>query len=296
MIWNRWKAYCLKPICPVLFILPAGTYTPSPSEALTSTGFDELIEQLKKDFDFVILDSPSVLATPDPTILAPRIDTALLVVRSGKIVKDDLLSTLDHFRQTGDRSTPPYSTAFPPRNGSLCPVRLRAIVLLRIQAGDKLVLTGCYPGNDSYPLTYRAIYDRHSSPFFRITGHRFGASSNPAAQESAPPDAGSPVLGIGKPVPQRHANPGHRVLSRASILVGIGKEWMDGMGFGNVDFTDFLADIAGVATAVYFLAGHARENNQVRRRVTFRSQATSKDIEPDLIIPPPKWDDPTEKR
>lgn len=86
---------------PGLFILPAGTYTPSPTEALTSTGFDELIEQLKKDFDFVILDSPSVLATPDPTILAPRIDTALLVVRSGKIVKDDLVSTLDHFRQTG---------------------------------------------------------------------------------------------------------------------------------------------------------------------------------------------------
>ena len=82
----------------------------------------------------------------------------------------------------------------------------------------------------------------------------------------------------------------------ASILVGIGKEWMDGMGFGNVEFTDFLADIAGVATAVYLLAGHAREKNQVRRRVTFRSQATSKDIEPDLIIPPPQWDDPTEKR
>lgn len=81
-----------------------------------------------------------------------------------------------------------------------------------------------------------------------------------------------------------------------SILVGIGKEWMDGMGFGNVEFTDFLADIAGVATAVYLLAGHAREKNQVRRHVTFRSRATSKEIEPDLIIPPPKWDDPSEKR
>ena len=86
---------------PGLFLIPAGARVTSPSEILTSPAFDAVIEELRNDFDYIFIDSPSVLATPDPTILAPRIDMTLLVVCSGKTVKDDLLSSIDHISQTG---------------------------------------------------------------------------------------------------------------------------------------------------------------------------------------------------
>ncbi len=86
---------------PGLYIIPAGSFSASPSEVLSSPSFDEIIETLKEEFDFVLLDSPSVLATPDPTIMAPRVDMTLLVIRSGKVVQDDILSALDHIKQTG---------------------------------------------------------------------------------------------------------------------------------------------------------------------------------------------------
>lgn len=86
---------------PGLFLIPAGSPVSSPSELLTSPSLDELILKLKEEFDFIIIDAPSVLATPDPTILSPRVDMTLLVIRSGKTVRDDLTSTLNHFRQTG---------------------------------------------------------------------------------------------------------------------------------------------------------------------------------------------------
>ncbi len=86
---------------PGLFLLPAGKTQAMPSEVLTSEAFTELLHSLRDMFDYVFIDSAPILATPDPTILSPQVDSTLLVVRSGKIVKDDLVSALDHINRSG---------------------------------------------------------------------------------------------------------------------------------------------------------------------------------------------------
>jgi capsular exopolysaccharide synthesis family protein len=67
-----------------LQILSAGPPTRNPSELLTSTQFEEVLGRLRERFEFVIIDSPPMLAVTDATAVAPRVDGTLLVLRLDK--------------------------------------------------------------------------------------------------------------------------------------------------------------------------------------------------------------------
>jgi capsular exopolysaccharide synthesis family protein len=66
---------------PGLSLLPCGQRPPNPAELLTSPRFEELVETLREQFDFVVIDSPPLLAVSDPCVVAPRVDGVLLVIR-----------------------------------------------------------------------------------------------------------------------------------------------------------------------------------------------------------------------
>ena len=67
-----------------LWLLPTGTQLSNPSELLTFPTFDQLIHDLRGKYDFVIVDSPPLLAVSDPAVIAPRMDGVLLVMRVEK--------------------------------------------------------------------------------------------------------------------------------------------------------------------------------------------------------------------
>lgn len=73
-----------------LYILPCGPIPPNPAELLASKAMDELVEQMYKEFDIVLFDSPPILAVTDAQILAARCDGTILVVRSAKSDKDEI--------------------------------------------------------------------------------------------------------------------------------------------------------------------------------------------------------------
>lgn len=62
---------------PNLWLLPSGKLPPNPAELLGSTRFREFMQSLHEHFDWVIIDSPPVMAVTDPGVLA---HTALGVV------------------------------------------------------------------------------------------------------------------------------------------------------------------------------------------------------------------------
>lgn len=66
-----------------LWILPAGGIAPNPSELLAQGKVGELIEQLKGQYDRLVIDSSPVLAVRDPLLLAPFVDASCLIVRAG---------------------------------------------------------------------------------------------------------------------------------------------------------------------------------------------------------------------
>ena len=71
-----------------LHLLTSGPIPPNPSELLISRKFQEIIATLKENFDFLLLDSPPVLAVSDPALLSRYVDGTLLVIDFGRVPKD----------------------------------------------------------------------------------------------------------------------------------------------------------------------------------------------------------------
>lgn len=66
-----------------LFAVPAGKRVTNSGELFLGKGFNDLLQQARVDYDFVILDSPPVFAADDASTLAPPMDGVLFVVRCG---------------------------------------------------------------------------------------------------------------------------------------------------------------------------------------------------------------------
>lgn len=66
-----------------LDVITCGTNTTKPSEILNSEKFNELLEELKKQYDYIILDTPPVNPVSDALVIAQKVDAVVLVVRAG---------------------------------------------------------------------------------------------------------------------------------------------------------------------------------------------------------------------
>lgn len=64
-----------------LSIITAGPIPPNPSELLTLSLFKELLDKLREQYDFVLVDTPPLLAVTDPGVVAPRVDGVILTLR-----------------------------------------------------------------------------------------------------------------------------------------------------------------------------------------------------------------------
>jgi polysaccharide biosynthesis transport protein len=86
---------------PNLFALPAGPLLPNPPELIGSRRMDLALELLAGYFDYIVIDSPPLMAVTDPLVIATQVDGVLLVVQAGKTSKAvaqkarNLLRTVD---------------------------------------------------------------------------------------------------------------------------------------------------------------------------------------------------------
>jgi capsular exopolysaccharide synthesis family protein len=78
---------------PGLQILTSGPLPPHPTELLDSSQMREIIDQLHKNHDFIIVDTPALLEVSDTTILAPQMDGVILVVSRANSRREDLVTT-----------------------------------------------------------------------------------------------------------------------------------------------------------------------------------------------------------
>jgi capsular exopolysaccharide synthesis family protein len=73
-----------------LVALTSGQLPPNPSELLGSRQMAELLAQLRRRADVVLLDCPPLLPVTDPMVVASHTDGVLLVVRAGKTTTDQV--------------------------------------------------------------------------------------------------------------------------------------------------------------------------------------------------------------
>ena len=77
-----------------LDFLPAGTIPPNPSELLASKACSDLLAQLEKIYDFIIVDTPPLLVVSDALMLSKAAAGILLSCRSGKTLYKNLNKAL----------------------------------------------------------------------------------------------------------------------------------------------------------------------------------------------------------
>lgn len=65
-----------------LFYFPAGPTPPNPSELVLSEKFDEFLQRLKEEFDFIIFDTPPVGLVTDAILVMKKTDLQFYVVKS----------------------------------------------------------------------------------------------------------------------------------------------------------------------------------------------------------------------
>lgn len=73
-----------------LSFITAGTIPPNPSEIIGSVQMEQFLAKLKKEYDYVIIDSPPVIAVTDSEILSRLVDASILVV-SANTTEIDLM-------------------------------------------------------------------------------------------------------------------------------------------------------------------------------------------------------------
>jgi capsular exopolysaccharide synthesis family protein len=72
-----------------LDVIPSGPVPPNPADLLGSQRMKELLEQLRQEYDMILIDAPPVLAVTDPQLLAAFVDGVLLVIGAGKVKRED---------------------------------------------------------------------------------------------------------------------------------------------------------------------------------------------------------------
>ena len=70
-----------------LSVVTAGPIPGNPAELLTSTRFADMLAQYKKTFDYILIDTPPVLAVTDPSIVCSHADLVYMIMRIRKGIR-----------------------------------------------------------------------------------------------------------------------------------------------------------------------------------------------------------------
>jgi capsular exopolysaccharide synthesis family protein len=90
-------------LLPNLYILPAGTAPPNPSELLASARMFDLLAEVREQYDHIVVDTPPTLSVTDAVVLSTRADAVVLVIRSAQTTKPALRRARDILAQVNAR-------------------------------------------------------------------------------------------------------------------------------------------------------------------------------------------------
>jgi polysaccharide biosynthesis transport protein len=97
-----WKeAIQVWPDLPNLHLLLAGPLPPLPSELLGSRQMENLIAELRTQYDFIFIDTPPVLTVTDASVLGRLADAAVLIVRYGEARRQVIARSVELLQRSG---------------------------------------------------------------------------------------------------------------------------------------------------------------------------------------------------
>ncbi|HFQ6479848.1 capsular polysaccharide biosynthesis protein Cps4D [Streptococcus pneumoniae] len=84
-----------------LFVIQSGSVSPNPTALLQSKNFNDMIETLRKYFDYIIVDTPPIGIVIDAAIITQKCDASILVTATGEANKRDVQKVKQQLEQTG---------------------------------------------------------------------------------------------------------------------------------------------------------------------------------------------------
>ncbi|MDG7081039.1 capsular polysaccharide biosynthesis protein Cps4D [Streptococcus pneumoniae] len=84
-----------------LFVVQSGTVSPNPTALLQNKNFNDMIETLRKYFDYIIIDTPPIGIVIDAAIITQKCDASILVTATGEANKRDIQKAKQQLKQTG---------------------------------------------------------------------------------------------------------------------------------------------------------------------------------------------------
>ena len=86
---------------PDFSVMPCGSRPKDPAELLSKPQFEQVLSLLRDKFDYVIIDTPPVLAVTDPCGVAARVDGVLVCMRLSRHTRDLGRRTIEQLRDVG---------------------------------------------------------------------------------------------------------------------------------------------------------------------------------------------------
>ena len=88
---------------PGLFMIFSGTFPPNPVELLSSTYFKELIEKVREEYDYVIVDTPPLSAVIDAAVIATECDGSVLILGHEHLRYREVEEAMSQLKKSGCR-------------------------------------------------------------------------------------------------------------------------------------------------------------------------------------------------
>ena len=88
---------------PTLHLMFAGKYPRNPVELLDGSDFKDLIAEMRTDYDYVIVDTPSLGSVIDAAVIAPNCDGMLLVIGDGNVRRREAQGVVAQLARSGGR-------------------------------------------------------------------------------------------------------------------------------------------------------------------------------------------------
>lgn len=84
-----------------LYLIPVGITPPNPSELLSQQNLSGLLDKIREEFDYILIDSPPVLPVTDAQLIGRLADATFLVVEMGATIFSAVEQSIKQLRAVG---------------------------------------------------------------------------------------------------------------------------------------------------------------------------------------------------
>lgn len=82
-----------------VWVIPAGAIPPNPAELLISKNMEKVLQDVKEQYDIIIIDSPPAMSVTDPVEIATAADGVVLLIKTHATPRQPVKNIIEHIAE-----------------------------------------------------------------------------------------------------------------------------------------------------------------------------------------------------